>query len=79
MHNHLLGVMGYPPGGFDCTILWRACVSGDCVTVSALGGQPLQVGESEEMRAFGFSPDGATFVIATSPGLAIYRREDKGQ
>jgi hypothetical protein len=26
------------------------------------------------MRAFGFSPDGMTFIIATSPGLAIYRR-----
>jgi hypothetical protein len=21
MHHHLLGVMGYPPSGFDCTIL----------------------------------------------------------
>jgi len=31
------------------------------------------------MRAFGFSPDGTTFVIATPPGLAIYRCEDEGQ
>jgi len=31
------------------------------------------------MRAFGFSPDGAAFVIATSPGIAIYRRQDEGQ
>jgi hypothetical protein len=30
-------------------------------------------------RAFGFSPDAATFVIATSPGIAIYRRQDEGQ
>jgi hypothetical protein len=44
----------------------------------APGCQPLQVSESEEMCAFGFSPDGATFVIATSPGLA-YRRQDEGQ
>ena len=58
---------------------WQACVSDDCVTVSAPGRQPLQVSESEEMRAFGFSPDGTTFVIATSPGLAIYHREDEGQ
>ena len=47
------------------------------MTVSAPGRQPLQVSESEELRAFGFSPDGAAFVIATSPGLAIYRREDQ--
>jgi hypothetical protein len=58
---------------------WQARVSGDWVTISAPGRQPLQVSESEEVRAFGFSPDGATFVIATSPGLAIYRRQDEGQ
>jgi len=57
---------------------WQACASGDCVTLSAAGRQPLQIHESEEMRAFGFSPDGTMFVIATSPGLAIYRREDQG-
>ena len=53
---------------------WQARVSGDCVTVSASGRQPLQINDSEEMRAFGFSADGTTFVIAASPGLAIYRR-----
>jgi hypothetical protein len=58
---------------------WQARASGDCVTVSAPGRQPLQVNGSEEMRAFGFSPDGATFVMATSPGIAIYRRQDEGQ
>jgi hypothetical protein len=58
---------------------WQVRLSGDCVTVSAPGRQPLQVSEGEEMRAVGFSPDGATFVIATSPGLAIYRREDPWQ
>jgi hypothetical protein len=57
----------------------QARASGDHVTVSVPGHQPLQVSESEEVRAFGFSPDGATFVIATSPGLAIYRRGDQGQ
>ena len=46
------------------------------MTVSAPGRQPLLVSESEELRAVGFSPDGTTFVIATSPGLAIYRRGD---
>jgi hypothetical protein len=58
---------------------WQARVSGDRVTISAPGRQAVQVNQSEEMRAFGFSPDGATFVIATSPGLAIYRRQDEGQ
>lgn len=58
---------------------WQARVSGDCITVSAPGRQPLLVNESEEMRAFGFSPDGSTFVIATSPGLAIYRCEYEEQ
>lgn len=58
---------------------WQARASGDCVTVSAPGRQLLQVSESEEVRACGFSPDGATFVIAASPGVAIYRREDDGQ
>ena len=47
--------------------------------VSAPGRQPLVVSESEEMRTFGFSPDGTTFIIATSPGLAIYRRGDERQ
>jgi hypothetical protein len=43
------------------------------------GRQPLQVNESGEMRAFGFSPDGTTFVIATSPGIEIYRRKGEGR
>ena len=58
---------------------WKAVASGGCVTVSAPGRRPLRVNECEEMRAFGFSPHGATFVIATSPGIAIYRRQDEGQ
>jgi len=58
---------------------WQARASGDWITVCAPGRRLLQVHESEEMRAVGFSPDGATFVIATSPGLAIYRRQDEGQ
>jgi len=53
---------------------WQARVSGEYVTVSAPGRQPLLVSESEEIRAVGFSPDGTTFIIATSPGLAITQR-----
>jgi hypothetical protein len=58
---------------------WHAGISGNHVTVSAPGRQPLLVSESEEIRAVGFSPDGATLIIATSPGLAIYRRGDERQ
>jgi len=32
------------------------------------------IDESEELRAWGFSPDGLTVLAAASPGLAIYRR-----
>jgi len=58
---------------------WHAGISGGHVTVSAPGRQPLLVSETEEIRAAGFSPDGTTFIIATSPGLAIYRRGDEKQ
>ena len=58
---------------------WHAGISGGHVTVSAPGRQPLLVSETEEIRAAGFSPDGTTFIIATSPGLAIYRRGDERQ
>lgn len=57
---------------------WRAQAAGDCVTISAPGCQPLQINESEELRAFGFSPDGTSFVIATPSSLAIYRRKSEG-
>jgi hypothetical protein len=49
------------------------------VTVSAPGREPLLISESEEMRAFGFSAEDTTFIIATSPGLAIYRCGDEWQ
>lgn len=57
---------------------WRARTSGSYVTVSAPGRRPLQINESEEIRAFGFSPDGSTFIVATSPGVVIYRRGGAG-
>lgn len=57
---------------------WQVRVSGNCVTISAPGREPVQVRETEEIRALGFSPDGTTLVIATSPGLAIYRRAPHG-
>lgn len=45
----------------------------------APGRQPLQVSECEEMCAFGFSPDGATFVIATSPASRSTGVRTKGR
>jgi hypothetical protein len=34
----------------------------------------LSVREGEDIRAFGFSPDGATFVVGSSPRLVIFNR-----
>jgi hypothetical protein len=53
---------------------WQARLSDGGVVISAAGREPLLVSESEEIRAFGFSPDGRSFIIAASPGLVIYRR-----
>jgi hypothetical protein len=32
------------------------------------------VQEAEEIRAFGFSPDGQAFILASSPGLTVFQR-----
>jgi hypothetical protein len=74
------GVCGLPGGRLPAATAdgWQARASGDWVTVCAPGRRLLQVRDSEEMRAFGFPPDGAAFVLATSPGLAVYRRRDEG-
>jgi hypothetical protein len=50
---------------------WRADAHAGGVTVSAPGGQPLEIDENEELRAFGFSPDGNTFIVATPSGVLI--------
>jgi hypothetical protein len=75
------GVCGLAGGQLACETAdrWQARSSDGRVTVSASSGRsPLQTDESEEIRAFGFSPDGSTFIVATSPGVAIYRPEDLG-
>ncbi len=55
---------------------WRADAHAGGVTVSAPGGQPLEIDENEELRAFGFSPDGNTFIVATPSGVIICRGDE---
>ena len=57
---------------------WQIRPAARGVELTGPAGESLAVNESEEMRAFGFSPDGVSFVIAASPSLAIFRRE-RGQ
>ena len=39
-------------------------------------GTLQEIEENEELRAFGFSPDGSAFIVATSSGVLIYRGDD---
>jgi hypothetical protein len=50
---------------------WRADAYDGGVTVSAPGCQPLEIDDNEELRAFGFSPDGNAFIVATPSGVLI--------
>lgn len=36
--------------------------------------ETVELREAEEIRAFGSSPDGQVFIIASSPSLTIFRR-----
>jgi hypothetical protein len=58
---------------------WRASLGANGVVVHAPEDQDSRLSfaieESEELRARGFSPDGLTVLVAASPGLAIYRRD----
>jgi hypothetical protein len=60
------------------TACWRARLAGQGVMLSGPEGELAQVHEPEEIRAFGFSPDGAIFVVASSPGVIIFRRNTAG-
>ncbi|HEX9362362.1 MAG TPA: hypothetical protein VGA47_01085 [Candidatus Dormibacteraeota bacterium] len=57
---------------------WRVTLGANGVVVHAPEDQDSRlsfaIDESEELRAWGFSPDGLTVLAAASPGLAIYRR-----
>jgi len=36
----------------------------------------MTVDEPEDIRAFGFSPDGDVFVVGSSPNLVIFRKDN---
>jgi hypothetical protein len=54
---------------------WEARPARRGVVLAGPAGESAEVSESEEIRAFGFSPDGASFIIASSPSLVIFRRD----
>ena len=53
---------------------WRARRTAQGVTLSGPAQERMVVPELEEIRAYGFSPDGRAFVVASSPSLTIFRR-----
>jgi hypothetical protein len=54
---------------------WQARLARGGVALAGPAGESVEVNEPEEIRAFGFSPDGATFIIASSPSVVIFRRD----
>ncbi len=57
---------------------WRARLADRGVALSGPAGELVKVNEPEEIRAFGFSPDGATFIVASSPSVVIFGRGTAG-
>jgi hypothetical protein len=53
---------------------WRAVRTADGVVLLGTAGKTVELCEAEEIRAFGFSPDGQVFIIASSPSLTTFRR-----
>lgn len=53
---------------------WQVQLAGPVVTLAGPAGESAEVSEPEEIRAFGFSPDGDVFIIASSPSVVIFRR-----
>jgi hypothetical protein len=71
-----ISVFGLAGGQFPDSTAdgWKATADGDDVTLSDRGaGQILSAGVMD-LRAFGFSPDGRFFVLATPADVDIYRR-----
>jgi hypothetical protein len=54
---------------------WQARSARRGVALAGPAGESAEVSEPEEIRAFGFSPDGAIFIIASSPSVVIFRRD----
>ena len=46
---------------------WRAVQTAYGVVLLCTAGETVELREAEAIRAFGFSPDGQVFVIASSP------------
>jgi hypothetical protein len=54
---------------------WQVRRTAQGVSLSGPAGETVAVQEAEEIRAFGFSPDGQAFIVASSPGLAVFQRD----
>jgi hypothetical protein len=54
---------------------WQVRRTAHGVALSGPARETVAVQEAEEIRAFGFSPDGQAFVLASSPGLAVFQRD----
>jgi hypothetical protein len=65
--------------GWATTDGWRVSVGTNGAVVHAPDDQDSRLSftieEPDELRAWGFSPDGLTVLAAASPGLAIYHRD----
>jgi hypothetical protein len=53
---------------------WQATSAADGVKLLGPGGTGLFVREPGDIRAFGFSPSGDTFAVASPPSLVIFSR-----
>jgi hypothetical protein len=67
------GLAGGQPAG-QTADGWRAVRDADDVLLEGPSGSQRLSAENEELRAFGFSPDGHYFVLATPGDLSIYAR-----
>ncbi|MGI8680063.1 MAG: hypothetical protein ACR2LX_15545 [Jatrophihabitans sp.] len=56
---------------------WRAARTADGALLEADGHLPVAVTDADELRAWGFSPDDRAFVLATSTGVMILRRNPR--
>ena len=54
---------------------WRARRSARGVTLAGPAAETVAVDEAEQICAFGFSLDGQSFILASSPSLMIFRRD----
>jgi hypothetical protein len=74
-------VAGLAGGHLPVTTLdgWHARLADRGVALSGPAGESVDLDEPEEIHAFGFSPDGATFIVASSPSVVIFGRDTAGR